>query len=295
MPGIPARRLEPTGGPQLVTITPELATQLLERNNVNRPLSDMHVQRLANQIRSGKWKFNGDTIKLSDTEDVLDGQHRLWAIIDAQKSVETIIVYGIERDAFATIDTLRRARTGSDVIALAGQSRHRQHVSSALQWMIRWQRGILMEYLAPANRVENSDIEEAFAAHPKIVQAIERSAQLRTIANPAILGFLYYVITNRNAPLAERMMRTLEDPASIGVNDPFFRLRIHFTTDRWRRKEPVMTIAVAIKAANAAFRGDEVRSLQWRNQGSSAESFPVLAVDESARRPSRRPLAEAHS
>jgi len=52
------------------------------------------VERIAKQIRQGKWKYNGDTIKIAATGDVLDGQHRLWAIIESKTAVETVIVYG---------------------------------------------------------------------------------------------------------------------------------------------------------------------------------------------------------
>lgn len=262
-------------------MTPEMATGLLEHNRLNRPLSDVHVKRIAEQIVSGKWRFNGDTIKVALTGDVLDGQHRLWAVIEAKKSVETILVHGIEKEAFSTIDTLRKPRSGADVLALSGATRYRNITASALQWLQRWQRNAIEDYKAPKNRVENSDIESGYTENPAIVGAVERAMGLRGLANPSIMGFFYYVLTNRNPDLAERMMTTLENPAGVGMNDPFFRLRIYFTGDHHRRKEPLMTIALAIKAANAAYRGQTVRALSWRNQGQAPEPFPALDVGKS--------------
>jgi len=261
-----------------ILLTPERATELLEHNALNRPLNDGHVRRLARQIIEDKWRFNGDTIKIADTGDVLDGQHRLWAVIEAKKAVETIVVSGIARDAFATIDTLRKPRSGGDVIALAGESRYRGVIASALAWLLRWQRGVLEEFRAPQNRIENSDIEAAFAAHPGIVRAVERTRNIKSLANQPIMAFLYYVLTNRNPALAERMLGTLEDPAGVGVTDPFFKLRAFFTVDHHRRKEPLMIIALAIKAINAAHKGERVNVLSWKSQGSRVEDFPVLKV-----------------
>src|SRR4051794_37109554 len=94
-----------------VLVTPEMAMRLLDANKLNRPLTSGHAERIAQQIIQGKWRFNGDTIKISEDGDVLDGQHRLFAIIEAKIAVETIIVYGIKRDAFATIDTIRKTRS----------------------------------------------------------------------------------------------------------------------------------------------------------------------------------------
>lgn len=263
---------------ETATLTPERAMELLEFNKLNRPLRQQHVQRIASQIVEGKWKFNGDTIKVAESGDILDGQHRLWAIVEAKKPVDTILVYGIERDAFATIDTIRTTRSASDVVALNGATRHRALIGSALQWLIRWQRKCVMNYKAPEHRVENSDVEVAFANNPMMVKAIERANGLRGIGNPAIIGFFFYVLTNRNPELAERMMTTLENPAGVALSDPYFRLRAYFTNDHHKRKEPIVTIALMIKAANAAHRGAKLGALNWKNQGTRCEEFPTLEV-----------------
>lgn len=265
-------------GMEIIVLTPARAAELLEHNKVNRPIRDSHVARLERQIVQGKWRFNGDTIKISDDGDVLDGQHRLWAVMGAKKPIETIVVEGIARDAFATIDTLSQARTGGDVLALNGASRYRNIAASALQWLIRYQRGAIDTFRDPKNRVENSDIEESFEAHPGIMQAVERCACLRSMINPAIIAFLYYILTNKNEALAERMVSTLEDPAGVSVSDPFFRFRSYLTAARTKQRIPVVTIALAIKSINAAYHGEKIQTLSWRNQGTKPEAFPRLEV-----------------
>jgi hypothetical protein len=264
--------------PRVMTVTPEDAAALLEANGSNRPLNDQHVRRIARQIIDGKWRFNGDTVKIASTNDILDGQHRLWAIIEAKIAVETIVVRGIEPDAFATIDTLRKPRSGSDILALLGATHHRSTISTGLQWLIRWQRKTLEDYRAPLNRLENSDVEQAYRDNPGITRAAERANRLRTLTNPGLLAFFYFVLTNRNPDLAERMMHTLENPAGVGINDPFFRLRAYFT--HIGRKDPLTTIVLMIKAANAAHEGREIKLLNWRSQGSFAEVFPKLNVGQ---------------
>jgi hypothetical protein len=103
--------------------------------------------------------------------------------------------------------------------------------------------------------------------------------KLRGLANPSLIGFFYYVLANRNPELAERMVFTLENPAGISMNDPFFRLRMYFAGDaRGSRKDPIVTIALMIKATNAAFYYREVKALHWRNQGDRPEEFPKLEV-----------------
>lgn len=259
-------------------VTPAMATEWLEQNTENRPISTLHVMMLAEQIRSGQWVLNGETIKFSDAGTLIDGQHRLWAIIEANRPVPLMVVAGVSRSAFATIDTLSRARTPGDVVALNGAARYRNVTASALSWLLRWQRGIVPDYRAPENKITNADVEAMIRSHPEIVRAVERAMKLRRLANVSVMAFIYYVVANRNPDLAERMMDTLENPKRISVNDPFFRLRTYFTNNHHMKKDPVVTIALAIKAANAASRNRPLTVLRWSPNGKSGEAFPILSL-----------------
>lgn len=262
-----------------VLLTPDMATSLLEHNQLNRPVKDQHVKRIADQIVRGKWRFNGDTIKVSDDGGILDGQHRLWAVIESKTPVETIIIRGIAREAFATIDTVRAPRSGGDTLSLLGVARHRNIVSGALSWYIRYRRGVLETYRAPQNRVENSDIETAFDQNRNIVKAVEQAMRVRRLANPSVLSFVYYVAANRNPALAARMIAVLENPAGVSVNDAFFLLRSHFASGYDpKKRDPVQSIALAFKALNAAHIGAELKRLTWQSQGQNAEAFPKLDI-----------------
>src|SRR5262245_29083765 len=64
---------------EICTITPAVATQWLRANRNNRPVRKRHISFLASEILSGNWQVNGQAIIIADTEDVLDGQHRLLA------------------------------------------------------------------------------------------------------------------------------------------------------------------------------------------------------------------------
>jgi hypothetical protein len=275
---VAARKLRPTADPQRILITPELATEMLEANQQNRPISDSHVRRITAQILAGLWLYNGDTIKIADSGDVLDGQHRLWAIIESKTAVESLVVFGIPRDAFATIDTIRQTRSLGDTVAVNGTRRHRQVVGASLAWLTRYKRGVLEFYKVPQNRIENSDIQRAYRKHPGILPAVERAMRVRSVANPSLIAFLYYVVADKNEALAERFIDTLADPAGVSVTDPFFKLRHYFTSDHHKRKEALVTIALMIKAFNVAARHGRIESLAWRQQGRNPEPFPALKV-----------------
>lgn len=260
------------------TITPETAVKLLESNKHNRPISQQHVQEIARQISDGDWRFNGDTIKVAQDGDVIDGQHRLWAVIEAKKKIETIIVYGVQKEAFTTIDTIRKSRSFADTIALSGNPRYRAVIGTSLAWLVRWQNGGLESYKLAEHKVHNADIESAFKKNPNIVTSVEKAMAVRKIANPSLVGFFHYVLSERDPELADRLVDTFADPSGIRVTDPFFCLRAQFTNRQRERMRPLESFALMIKAANAAARNESLKKLSWRNQGSAPEPFPLLRV-----------------
>lgn len=265
-----------------------MAYELLDANKENRPLDHAHVRRIARQIMNGRWLYNGDTIKVCDTGDVLDGQHRLWACVEAKMPIETVLVRGIKKEAFTTIDTIRKPRSIGDVVALKrGEPAYRTPIAHALAWLYRFQQDIIPESRLAKNRIENSIIDEMLDSHPKIVDAVAVAVKLRKIVNPSLLAFFYYILNNRDEALAERLMNALSNPGGLGQYDPFFVLRLTLL-DRARR-DHVSTIAIMIKATNAAHEGREVRQLVWRNQGEKGEAFPELLARHRQYVAGRRP------
>lgn len=103
---------------KLENITPELAESLLENNEGNRQPSKKHVNFLAAQITDGAWKVTGDTIKIAASGRVLDGQHRLMAIVKAGVAVETFVARNVAEETFQVIDT-GKVRSARDVLTIA--------------------------------------------------------------------------------------------------------------------------------------------------------------------------------
>jgi len=69
-----------------LTITPSIAKGYLENNQNNRRVKDTKVKLYAREMMAGRWKEGtAEFIKISKAGNVLDGQHRLLAIIMANK------------------------------------------------------------------------------------------------------------------------------------------------------------------------------------------------------------------
>lgn len=80
-------------------ITPEQAKIYLGKNTDNyRKLNSNRVLTYAADMKNGKWQLNGEGIKFSKDGVLLDGQHRLQAIIKADTPAEMLVIRDIEND-----------------------------------------------------------------------------------------------------------------------------------------------------------------------------------------------------
>lgn len=87
-----------------VMMTPEMAKAILKNNNGNRNLRPLWVNALVNAINNDQWQFTHQAIAISSTGRLLDGQHRLSAIILANKAVPILVAENCDESSFAYID-----------------------------------------------------------------------------------------------------------------------------------------------------------------------------------------------
>lgn len=99
------------------TITPEYASDALEKLAHQRPLSRQLVSRLSTDILAGRFMLNGEPIIFGSNGELLDGMHRLYAIYEADVPVSALVVRGVSFDSFKTIDT-GKARSFSDMLKI---------------------------------------------------------------------------------------------------------------------------------------------------------------------------------
>lgn len=87
---------------EIRTVTPEEAKLLLQNNSNNRAIRQKRVESYAKDMINGNWNLTGQGITIDKNGQILDGQHRLSAIVLANKPIEMLVV--TEADRCATYD-----------------------------------------------------------------------------------------------------------------------------------------------------------------------------------------------
>lgn len=256
---------------EVVTITPQHATLWLRANKNNRPVRRTHVAFLAGEIANGNWQVNGQAIVISDNEQVLDGQHRLLAVIESGMAIQSLVVYGISPEAFKTIDT-GAVRTGADALYLHFPGLNHSTVkcvATAVQWCVRFEEDVLAT--GRKRKVSNTETIEYVAAHPSLVQCAETLQGYPHDARPLSLGTgtaLFELFHRKAAPLAEEFMLRLYTGEGISRDDPEWLLRQAFIRDAQRSAK--LPTSVKLKMV--------VKGWNWRRRGMPSASRQAITV-----------------
>lgn len=98
-------------------ITPQKAQEYLASMISNRKPKERTVNKYLRLMERGKWTITGEGIKFDRHNRLVDGQHRLLALIRFGKQLEFTVIRGLDDDAMLNIDT-GSVRTGGDVFTI---------------------------------------------------------------------------------------------------------------------------------------------------------------------------------
>jgi hypothetical protein len=86
---------------RIMDITPEIASEMLNKNTNNyRRVTQSRVNQYARKMELGFWQENGEPIQFSKDGTLLNGQHRLAAIIKSNTTQKMVVVYDVDADVF---------------------------------------------------------------------------------------------------------------------------------------------------------------------------------------------------
>jgi hypothetical protein len=81
-----------------------MARRLLARNTGNRPMRRTHVQYLKGVLLRGEWVLNNDAVMISTEGVLLNGQHRLSAVIESGTPARMLVMYDVPPETYKHID-----------------------------------------------------------------------------------------------------------------------------------------------------------------------------------------------
>ncbi len=223
-------------GIYITMVTPELAEKILQSNHENQRTLKQHVvDSYTRAMKAGLWTAgNGETIKFSEKGDLIDGQHRLTAVIKSGTSVPMMVMTGIKEKFLTCIDNGAPRNLG-DALKVTGRIRHRinTHSLAAFLRQFHYQKIIAIEGLAERTARQKHRISS--------VQAIKLYEELKNLDQmlnqfsdlfgtklvkripQSVAMLMFYLFSPINREITFSILKTLENGSPFdekGVNSP---------------------------------------------------------------------------
>lgn len=247
-----------------VSVTPEMARRWLARNTRNRNIRKQTLDSYKRDMRAGNWRLEGSPIKFAPDGTLLDGQHRLTAIMETGVTVVMAVARGIAPEAQTVMDTGRK-RTAADVLAIGGQN-NSSMLAAAARLMLTIE-GDFPEKYEPSHE----EIANCVADHPGLADACDDMKQYARRADcpPAIVAYTYYVLSQISPDDALDFWRSAAEKVGLHDGDPVLALTNRFAEARRNREwlPRRSQISMIYRAWNSRRQGKPLRRLRTRANG----------------------------
>lgn len=250
---------------------------MLQTNGRNRQLRKLYVEKLAEAMKRGEWTMNGEPIQVADDGTLLNGQHRLRAVVQSGVTIPTLLVTGLPVEALRNMDTGTR-RNLSDVLALRGEI-DTTNLAAALGLLHRYRNKARMD---GAGRTAPT-VHEALRLlerEPSVREAVKTGRRLyrQNHMRLSVMAVLLYLFDEVEPGAGTSFFEALCIPDE-SVGSPVRALQSILERnrlDRSYRLPPYSLCAMTIKAFNAWSNGTEISVLSFKPGGDSPEPFPRI-------------------
>lgn len=256
-----------------VDVTPDMAKDMLERNLVNRTLKPGRAQRYANAMMSGNWPFVVDPIRVTEDYEILDGQHRLTAVMLSGCTVRMLIVSGIPREHQRFMDA-GRVRTASDDIHMLGL-KNSTIVGSTARLLLtitnepaegeEWDREVRVgAYSGKVTAVSRYEVVDYAEKHTNLEASAEigMRASFGCRSQPTTLSLTHYMARRIDPYKADEFMSRLTSGTGLEEGNPIHAARE--TINRNRRdgaRDGSVNLFLLLTAWNHWRSGKEISRL----------------------------------
>lgn len=256
----------------VMQVTPGIAEYWLGKNHVNRNARDRVIDRFVNDMKNGKWQITGEAIKFDRTGRLIDGQHRLKAVVKSGCTVPMFVVRGLSEETQIVLDS-GAARTAADNLHMIGV-RNANLVASIARRRIS---------LTDIDSVSNSDVFDYVQAHPEINEAsriARRYAKGCDIA-PSTVGLAAWVIAEQHGwEVAEEFFNAAAEKVGLSAGDPVLAMTAFFSEQRRNRRKLKLQsqLSVVIRAFNYRYRGEPWRTVRVNSPGANGGVIPIPPI-----------------
>ena len=269
---------------RIEVVTPKKAKAWLEGNIDNRKFREPHALKLAKILERGEWELTGDCIVFDDQDVLINGQHRLTAIVVSEIPAQLVILRGVPSKTQEVMDTGLTRNLGDQL--------HRRGVpyslviAGALGWLYQF------DYNERTGNVHYANNETERPSYRQLLALFEENKELvddvpfvnrirhTTKVRPGPTLALVHRLKKIDDTDAEDFFDKLRTGANLSEMDPIFRLRAWCLEDArlrtTRGRAPVYRYCAYVLTAWNKWRdGAEMAEIRWHFGGTRRDPWPT--------------------
>lgn len=263
----------------LVYLTPEVATSMLARKNTNRSFRLPQLNKLKRAMELGRWEINGETIIFDEDGRLIEGQHRLKAVVESGVSIWSFCVHGIDRERFKTMGQGAK-RTAGDILGIQGLKNSR-NLAAALRWVYRYENDFMNN---PHPNITDDELADTLPDHPTIVDSFSLGAKAHGLAAPGMVTALHYLCSKRDKGIANDFFWKFATGEHLDQGDVILVLRNRLLRSLGKRgtkyvmrdeqKAPTIVNAWNLIRKRGWVKIKDASPIAWH--GSQGQKFPKI-------------------
>lgn len=255
-------------------VTPELAVMWLEGNVGNRPIKSILVGELTNAMLNGTFKLTHQPIAITTDGRLLDGQHRLLAVIRSGRTVLMNVTFDADPATFDVIDAGAK-RTLADALSIEfGNAYAAVNVAACRVVAIydrseptlttAWNARTFLNLKLDRGTISVLAGEMHEAMNAVVLEIKDHSRSWRLMASPLAALYVIRRDSTQDPNLIDEFVRGLASGANLPAGDVRLKLRESLTSNpAFRRNDARLGFGVTIKAWNLFVQGDAPKILRF--------------------------------
>lgn len=258
---------------ETLQVTPQLAKDWLNQNENNRRLRPGVVDAYARQMRNGRWPFTGEPIQRDVNGNLINGQHRLSALVEAGVTLPFVVVSGLPPEVADVVDTQAR-RSAGDMLERYGEL-HTRSLGSAVRIALLQEQGALST--GGQTQIGHTEIRAFIDYNPDIRDAVSLALRVyrgMDAPSPAALAYAIWRLRRIDRERADQFFIDASEKANLGPNDPALALARRFAEiRRTKKRTPVEEqLTLIYRAWNARRKGRTLAMVKAVHNGQRAQT-----------------------
>lgn len=259
-------------------ITPEKAAAFLGENDGNRSVKKGLVKYFCGMMIRSEWRSDtAEPIKIGKDGKLLDGQHRLHAVLSYGKPVRMAIIYGLENDIKNIIDTGSK-RSGADICTMQG-CKNAKTVAGAARLIINFKNDNLTSFSSVYNKDVEKLIKVNAVLNDHVAQCVSLHGKSSCKVSPSIMSFILNMAYHDNKEqMGLEFVEGVYKGESLRNDSPVYVLREKLLRVQKSNKEikGKHLLALIIKAWNLHSHGESTKKLSYDNK--RERGFPKFDI-----------------